>query len=257
MKYQACFFDLYGTLMDIRTEESKPFLWEIMSDWYSSHGARYTPDELREAYLTQVEAETESVRKRYAEQGIHVKYPEPEIGNVFSCLFEDKEIHAGKELIRDTAQLYRQTSRRYFRLYAGAAELLESLRQAGIRVCLLSNAQRLFTEEELRESGIYDLFEEIFISSDYGVKKPDPVFFETAVRKIGMDPSRCLMVGNDIECDMEGAVATGMSGYYIYSKLSPDSDRKRSIPAGCISQKGMNLKLVQRYILRQYKDHTD
>ena len=201
-----------------------------------------------------MEAETESVRKRYAEQGIHVRYPEPEIGNVFSCLFEDKEIHAGKELIRDTAQLYRQTSRRYFRLYAGAAELLESLRQAGIRVCLLSNAQRLFTEEELRESGIYDLFEEIFISSDYGVKKPDPVFFET---KIGMDPSRCLMVGNDIECDMEGAVATGMSGYYIYSKLSPDSDRKRSIPAGCISQKGMNLKLVQRYILRQYKDHTD
>ena len=219
MRYKACFFDLYGTLVDIHTDESCPFLWETMAEWYAPHGALYTPEALREAYQAHTEEETESIRQR-----LSVQYPEPDLGKVFSGLFQDRGVSADDGLVRHTALLFRRTSRSRLRLYAGAEDLLKRLNQAGSGVYLLTNAQRLFTENELEECGIGGLFDGVFISSDYGVKKPDPVFFETALRIAGYDPSECLMVGNDLQCDIEGALSAGMSGYFILSAYSPAAE---------------------------------
>ena len=40
MRYQDCIFDLYGTLVDIHTDEERPQLWEDLTAWYREHGAR-------------------------------------------------------------------------------------------------------------------------------------------------------------------------------------------------------------------------
>ena len=42
------FFDLYGTLVDIRTDERKPSLWRGAADFLSLCGAAYTSAELKE-----------------------------------------------------------------------------------------------------------------------------------------------------------------------------------------------------------------
>ena len=246
MLYKPCFFDLYGTLVDIHTDESTPLLWNTMSHWYTSHGVPYTPASLHTAYLQQVQAETDAAGRRLAEQGITVQYPEPDLGRVFRALFKDTG--ADDALLKETAQLFRRSSRTRLRLYAGAQDLLKSLKHSGSRVCLLTNAQRLFTEQELQDTGIHDLFDGIFISSDYGVKKPDPVFFEMVLQNTGYHPSECLMIGNDLSCDILGAQYAGMPGYYIHSNLSPSEDRGKAVPSGCMYQKGMNLKLVQKRI---------
>ena len=249
MKYKACFFDLYGTLMDIHTDESLPVLWETMSSWYASHKAKYTPAGLREAYLRLVREETGRVKEQFAGEGVLTGFPEPEIGNVFCRLFEEKGAVSQEDLVRETALLFRRTCRLRLRLYAGAEDLLVSLKETGAGVYLLSNAQSLFTKPELQETGIFDLFDDIFISSDAGVKKPEPLFFQKALEKTGYLPADCLMVGNDIRCDMEGAVSAGMSGYYILSNLSPKEDREKELPSSCMYQKGMDLKLVKKRIL--------
>ncbi len=250
MKYSSCFFDLYGTLLDIRTDQSMPSLWHAAADWYASFHAVYAPQELQAEYLRLVRAEEDAVTRAFAKRGILIRYPEPEIGNVFSALFRSRGISAKEDLVRDTAQFFRVRSRIRLRPYAGAADLLISLKQAGKRVYLLSNAQRLFTENELKETGLYGLFDDIFISSDAGVKKPDPLFFSYALEKTGSDPADCLMVGNDLECDIEGALSAGMKGYYIHSVLSPGKDRAKTVPEGCIFQDGMDLKLVRKRIIK-------
>ena len=33
--YETCIFDLYGTLVDIRTDEEKPGLWEKLALFYA------------------------------------------------------------------------------------------------------------------------------------------------------------------------------------------------------------------------------
>ena len=47
----ACIFDLYGTLVDIHTDENQPSLWQRMAGFAASQGARYEAEELRRAYL--------------------------------------------------------------------------------------------------------------------------------------------------------------------------------------------------------------
>ena len=51
MRYQNCIFDLYGTLVDIHTDEMRPQLWEELAAWYRENGAAYMPDELKDAYF--------------------------------------------------------------------------------------------------------------------------------------------------------------------------------------------------------------
>ena len=49
--YQNYIFDLYGTLVDINTNEGKPYLWKKTAELYAYHGAHYTPAEFKKAYL--------------------------------------------------------------------------------------------------------------------------------------------------------------------------------------------------------------
>ena len=48
--YDTCIFDLYGTLVDICTDEKKPELWERLALFYAFYGAEYTPYELHQGY---------------------------------------------------------------------------------------------------------------------------------------------------------------------------------------------------------------
>ena len=51
LPYQNYIFDLYGTLVDIHTDEDQPAAWAALARFYSYYGARYAPDELHAAYL--------------------------------------------------------------------------------------------------------------------------------------------------------------------------------------------------------------
>ena len=48
--YKHYIFDLYGTLVDIRTNEKKTYLWNKMSELYSSFAILYTPKELKKTF---------------------------------------------------------------------------------------------------------------------------------------------------------------------------------------------------------------
>ena len=126
--------------------------------------------------------------------------------------------------IARAGQFFRVLSMEYVRLYEGVTELLEGLKARGKRLYLLSNAQRIFTEYELRLLGIETYFDGILISSDWGVKKPDRRFFELLLNRFRLNPEECLMIGNDGACDIGGARSVGMGTCYIHSNLSPKEE---------------------------------
>ena len=64
------------------------------------------------------------------------------------------------------------------RLYDGVPAMLAMLRARGGRLYLLSNAQAIFTTCELRALGLEGAFDAVYLSSDYGCKKPDRRFFD-------------------------------------------------------------------------------
>ena len=248
-QYQTYFFDLYGTLIDIHTDETMPSLWRAASAYFSTNGAEYTPQELKTAWRAAVDDDLRRIRRGWREREVTVQYPEADIAEVIRKLYRDKGVNADSQMVAKTAWEFRRASTTHLRLYAGAKELLASLKAHGKQVVLLSNAQHLFTVPELEMLGIRDLFDEIFISSDCGVKKPDPVFYYAAIRRMGLHAKDCLMTGNDFECDILAAKAVGMDTFYILSGLSPkerresfDKDRKTPTMAQC----GMDLNAVLR-----------
>ncbi len=239
-RYEAVIFDLYGTLADIHTDENRPALWRAMAGFYADRGAFYTPAELRRAYLRRTEA-------RLAARG--GLWPEVSVPDVFSDLFAEAGVRSDDETDLAAAQLFRKLSTTHLRPYAGAAELTAALRRDGRKVLLLSNAQRCFTLPELEFIGLSDCFDGIYISSDYGFKKPDPRFFALLLSREGLRPDRCLMVGNDPVCDVSGAKAAGMDAWYVRSGLTPRDAPPADAVEAEYRQQGTDLRAVRRALL--------
>lgn len=212
--YKNYIFDLYGTLVDINTDENKVELWEKLSLFYSLKGAIYGAEELKNTYLEKVKNEIELIKDS--------KYPDFPLEKVFYSLYEDKGIIASGEIVEDTAQFFRVLSINYIKLYDGVIELLEELKAKGKKIYLLSNAQRVFTLFEMRMLGIEKYFDDILFSADYKVCKPDSKFYKILLDKHKLDIKESIMIGNDYICDIEGANNVGLDSLYLHSNLSPE-----------------------------------
>ncbi len=210
--YKNYIFDLYGTLIDIRTDEEKMELWEKLCCAYADIGAIYTPQELRKSYLNQCRKEEKSLRNKGKSF-----YPEFKIDNVFSKLFADKGIACNPQTVSYIAKTFRTFSREFICLYEGVIEMLEGLKADGKNIFLLSNAQRLFTQPEIKQMGLEEYFDDIFISSDYGIKKPEKSYMELLLSKHHLQIRDCIMIGNELKSDIAVADSCGMDSLYFHS----------------------------------------
>ena len=215
LPYQNYLFDLYGTLVDIRTDEKRRRLWERTALWYAEHGAPYESAELRRAYL-----------RLCAEEQARRKNPlyELELRRVFRALYAEKGVRANVRLVEETAVFFRIESLRKLRLYPWVEESFAALRLNGARLYLLSNAQSCFTVPELRALGLENAFDGIVISSDVGVKKPDPGIIRCLLERYELCPAECLMVGNEQRSDVAVAHAAGVAALYLETESSPAYD---------------------------------
>ena len=104
MKYKNYIFDLYGTLVDIHTEEDSELLWEKMTFLYGFYGAVYTPEELKTDFRELVAGK---------EADTHEAFPEIRIEEVFEALYAKKGVTADRELAVHTGQFFRILSMDY------------------------------------------------------------------------------------------------------------------------------------------------
>ena len=212
--YKNYIFDLYGTLVDINTNENKRYLWQKVAEFYGFYGAIYTPNELRKEYVELCKAEGEKIKD--------VEWAEIQLEYVFLELFKRKNVDASMELAIHAGQMFRILSTKYLKLYDGVIEFLELLKAKNKKIYLLSNAQRIFTEPEMKRLGIYDYFDGIIISSDEKCKKPDSAFYSIVLDRYGLDKSESIMIGNDCITDIKGAYEAGLESLYIHSNISPE-----------------------------------
>ena len=226
MHYDVYVFDLYGTLVDIHTDENDMVVWDKLSLFYGYYGAGYTGEELKTAYGKLVKGKEKHL-KSTLEKDPKYSYeasPEIEITDVFLELFSAKGIQADRELAVHTGQFFRVLTTEYVQLYKGTQKMLGRLCEAGKKLYLLSNAQRIFTEYEMRKLDLVKYFDGILISSDYKTKKPDKRFFDALISKYDINPEKALFVGNDSRSDIMGAQTVGFDTFYVKSNISPMGD---------------------------------
>ena len=130
-QYQNYIFDLYGTLVDIRTDENNKTLWKRMSLFFGYQGALYEEKELQQAYLQQVASLEQERKQQDAVHYAHESYPEIPIEEVFATLYQAKGVEPEERLLLHTGQMFRALSTEFVKTYAHARELLLALKQAG------------------------------------------------------------------------------------------------------------------------------
>ena len=215
-----CIFDLYGTLIDVGTDWGDPGLWQLLRDFCAACGADWEEKELKDAFRRFWREEEAALAER-----LGCPWPEIEARQVFRRLYleapqrhESSAAPNAETLDRwceDAAILFRVRSRKRFRLYPGTVPTLRELRERGLRIWLLSNASAVFTRPELEVIGILPLFDGVYLSSDYGIRKPSPDFMRCLLQERKIRPEEALMVGNDFASDMELAARSGVRGAYL------------------------------------------
>ena len=235
--YKNYVFDLYGTLVDINTNERKADLWKKMQELYAFYGAVYTPAELKKEYL-RLCREEEAKLKKY-------DYPEIKIEKVFKSLFEIKGVKSDLKTVKLIGQFFRVISTKYIKLYDGTMEMLELLRKKGKKIYLLSNAQQIFTEYEMRMLGIYDSFDGIAFSSDESCRKPSDEFYKRLFDRYDLKKEESVMIGNDWISDIEGAKNFGIDSFYLHTNISPQDTIIENVQATYIAEDGDIRKITK------------
>ena len=90
-----------------------------------------------------------------------------------------------------------------------SVEILRELHAAGIRLFALTNWSRELFPVALDRFGFLDLFEDIVVSGQEGVRKPDPAIFEILEERIGSSLARCVFI-DDSPANNMAATAAGM-----------------------------------------------
>ena len=230
MKYENYIFDLYGTLVDIKTDEMSLSLWKKLAKLYAAYGAVYKPKQLRKAYIRYDREE----RRRLADKS-GCEYPEIKLEYVFlRLLMEAPEGNVRVPEAKDVwaefmANAFRTLSKKYIKLYPETIDTLKGLKKKGCKLYLLSNAQAIFTRPEISLVGLDKYFDKMYISSDYGTMKPEKSFMDRLIEDERLDKAKSVMIGNEIRSDIKIADLCGVDGILINNdNLSKKEVRKQA-----------------------------
>lgn len=204
-KYRHIFFDLDKTIWDFEKNS-----FELLNELFEKHRLKEfgIPGfwKFHETY-TLINLE---LWNRY--RSGQIEKTEVSINRFYNTLMEFGCDNL--QLARDIASDYVTLSPLKKNLIPGSREVLDYLGQKYI-LHILTNG---FSEVQLRKIEVNELtgyFTNIITSEQAGSMKPDPGIFNFAFLKSGASPTDSLMIGDDIEVDMMGAMKAGMDQMYL------------------------------------------
>lgn len=99
-------------------------------------------------------------------------------------------------------------------LFEGAHQTLQYL-HGKYTLHLITNGFKESQKLKVEGTGIGKYFDQIIVSEDVGVNKPDPAIFQHALNVAGADKETSIMIGDSIEADIRGALGFGMAAIYF------------------------------------------
>lgn len=100
-------------------------------------------------------------------------------------------------------------------LVPGARELLDYLKSQGYKIGVISNGFYEVQYRKMKSSDIVDYFDAVVLSDDIGVNKPDKRIFDYALQKSNVEAECTLIIGDNPDTDIAGAVGAGWRAIYF------------------------------------------
>ena len=101
-------------------------------------------------------------------------------------------------------------------LFPEALECLTTLQARGMPLALVTNGDATEQRWKIERCALAPFFGAIVIEGEVGAGKPDAVVYETALKRLGVEPGPDVwMVGDHLEFDVAGAQRFGLHGVWI------------------------------------------
>jgi putative hydrolase of the HAD superfamily len=96
------------------------------------------------------------------------------------------------------------------KLFPDTNGVLTYLKNKGYGLHIITNGFEEVQWKKCVSSGIEGYFDKFISSESVGYKKPKPIVFEEALRRAGADANSSVMIGDNQEADIQGALNVGM-----------------------------------------------
>jgi putative hydrolase of the HAD superfamily len=106
-------------------------------------------------------------------------------------------------------------ARQSYPLYPEIQNLLATLKQRGYKLGIVTNGVPDLQRDKLAGCGVAHLFDAAVISGEIDCGKPDPGIFHHICRQLGVAPQESVMVGDNPERDVAGAMAADMQSVWV------------------------------------------
>lgn len=114
-------------------------------------------------------------------------------------------------------------------LFDGALEVLEYLKSK-YQLHIITNGFEEVQIKKMESSNILHYFNAVITSESVGVKKPNPKVFNYALNAANAKKENSIMIGDNIEADVLGALSIGMQAIHCnFEKVCVDNKGIKSI----------------------------
>jgi putative hydrolase of the HAD superfamily len=216
---KAILFDLDDTILSAFGQAEGQ--WQRVIASFAAQLAPHEPPEILAAiqaysrYLWADQARHKDWRHRIGEARRHI------VANAFAEL----EKRAGHpvppaELLNEVADRFNQVQEAELRMFPGAHETLDRLKQLGVRLALVTNGAAAPQRKKVVRFALEHRFDHIQIEGEHGFGKPEEQAYRHALRSLGVEATDTWMVGDNLEWEVVapqrlGIFAIWYDGYGI------------------------------------------
>lgn len=203
MTIRAILIDAMGTIFTFKRGLDR---YEMYAVLYEKHAGKTAP---REA----VKRVYDDVRERWEDRlpPHHSRKWAVITAKVFQELWPDVDPLYAEEIGRRCNAEFLSNAALY-EVVPSTRTFLRSAASRHVRVILASNQDRGPLEQIVATFDLDQYLRGIYTSTEVGHEKPDPAFFSAVFEDEALQPTECVMIGNNPKNDVVGAGAVGMQG---------------------------------------------
>jgi len=214
--YKHLFFDLDHTLWDFEAN-AKETLYEL----HGLHALQEKGVHDFDLFFSRYSFHNERLWDRYT-KGL-IKQEELRWKRVWLTLLDFKV--ADESLAREMSVQFLEQLPNRRNLFPYATEILSYLTKKNYVLHLITNGFDSIQHNKLKYSNLTSYFNEVITSEKAGSLKPNKEIFEFALQATGADVKNSIMIGDNIEADIKGAMNAGLDTIFV-NHLQVETDVK-------------------------------
>ncbi|HYE56530.1 MAG TPA: YjjG family noncanonical pyrimidine nucleotidase [Chitinophagaceae bacterium] len=206
MKYRHLFFDLDHTLWDFDTN-SRHTLFQLYNELELAKRGVHDFDLFHKNYL----AHNGKLWERY--RNGYIKVDELRVKRMWHTLLDFKI--GDERLAKQMSTQFLDMLPTRTAVFPHTFEVLDYLVDKGYKLHLITNGFEHTQHSKLRHSGLDKYFVEVVTSECSNCLKPQREIFEYAMNKVSCCADECIMIGDSLEVDIQGAMNAGIDQVFV------------------------------------------